>query len=626
MYDTARSYLHLHLRYYMCGIFGIVSSSKLRASDLRALAKHAEQRGKDSSGLYLFKGDSYELHRATYSITDLLSRHPVSGCSFVMGHSRLITNGMADNQPVFRDEVCVIHNGIVVNYEAIWPELPLKRSQEIDTEVIAAIVATVLKGGGTENDISSRVLSMCDGVVACAIALPSLGKLCLFSNNGSLYVGYRGEDLFFSSESYPLKDVLGCAAVRQIREDALLVDIPTLNLPPRILEHGKASVNLVPGLGIRSSEERLLLYPKHELRRCTKCILPETMPFIRFNTEGVCNYCVNYRPRNNPRPVSELFELVEPYRRKVGDDCVVPFSGGRDSCYALHLISKELKMRPVTYTYDWGMVTDLGRRNISRMSARLGVENIIVADDIAKKRRNIAMNFVAWLKSPHLGMVSIFTAGDKHFFRHVETVKRQLGVSLNLWGVNPLEVTHFKAGFLGVPPDFEERRVYSHGLTKQLRYQWLRFSAMLESPGYFNSSIWDTLSGEYYRSFHEKTDYYHIFDYWRWDEKVIEETLLGEYDWECAPDTKTTWRIGDGTAAIYNYIYYTVAGFTEHDTFRSNQIREGDITRAEALRLVEDENQPRYPNIKWYLDAIGLDFASVIPVINRIPRLESKSN
>ena len=123
-------------------------------------------------------------------------------------------------------------------------------------------------------------------------------------------------------------------------------------------------------------------------------------------------------------------------------------------------------------------------------------------------------------------MVSILTAGDKHFFRHVETVKKQTGINLNLWGVNPLEVTHFKAGFLGVPPDFEEKRVYSHVAMKQLRYQCLRFKAMLESPGYFNSSLWDTLSGEYFRSFAEKTDYYHIFAYWRWDEKLIDETLL----------------------------------------------------------------------------------------------------
>jgi hypothetical protein len=277
-------------------------------------------------------------------------------------------------------------------------------------------------------------------------------------------------------------------------------------------------------------------------------------------------------------------------------------------------------MKPITYTYDWGMVTDLGRRNISRMSAELGVENIIVADDIALKRENIAKNLSAWLKSPHLGMLSVLTAGDKHFFRHIETVKKQTGIGLNLWGVNPLEVTHFKAGFLGVPPDFEEERVYSHGAMKQLRYQYLRFKAMLQSPAYFNSSLWDTLSGEYYRSFAKKTDYFHIFDYWRWDENQINETL-DTYDWERAPDTTTTWRIGDGTAAFYNYVYYTVAGFTEHDTFRSNQIREGDLTREEALELVMEENTPRYPNMKWYLDVLGMDFKEVISVVNSIPKL-----
>ena len=93
------------------------------------------------------------------------------------------------------------------------------------------------------------------------------------------------------------------------------------------------------------------------------------------------------------------------------------------------------------------------------------------------------------------------------------------------------------------------------------------------------------------------------------------------YDWEKAPDTNTTWRIGDGTAAFYNYVYYTVVGFSEHDTFRSNQIREGQISRDEALVLVEDENRPRYANMKWYLDAVGLPFDNVVKTVNAIPRL-----
>jgi hypothetical protein len=259
------------------------------------------------------------------------------------------------------------------------------------------------------------------------------------------------------------------------------------------------------------------------------------------------------------------------------------------------------------------------------MCGELGVENILIADDIAKKRRNIRLNLQAWLNKPDLGMINILMAGDKHFFRHIETVKRETGISLNIWGMNPLEVTHFKAGFLGVPPDFEEERVYAHGAMKQLRYQFLRLKAMLASPGYFNGSLWDTLSGEYYRSFTQKSDYFHIFDYWRWDEKQIDDTLA-LYDWEKAPDTSTTWRIGDGTAAFYNYIYHAVAGFSEHDTFRSNQIREGDLSRELALELVQDENRPRYPNIKWYLDAVGLDFREVIKVVNAIPPLAERAS
>lgn len=603
----------------MCGIFGIISDSRVKPQDLGFLVTHSQQRGRDSSGLVTFHDQAYHIYRADYRITRLLGEvGPIMG-SMVLGHSRLITNGLADNQPVLRDGIAVLHNGIVVNDASIWEVIGKTPAQAVDTEVIAAIAEAHLEIGGALEDVPHRVLDLCRGIVACAMFVPRLGKLCLFSNNGSLYVGRTGATVYFASESYPLKQI-GCENIDQVMRDAVIIDIPVSTAPLDVLDRRERKTDLIPTLGRSLAEEKLLKYRHHTLRRCTRCILPETMPFIRFNSDGVCNYCLNYKPRNRPRPKEELFRLVEPYRKIKGNDCVVPFSGGRDSCYGLHLIVKELQMKPVTYTYDWGMVTDLGRRNISRMSAELGVENIIVADDIAKKREYIAKNLRAWLKSPHLGMISILTAGDKHFFRHVETIKEQTGISLNLWGINPLEVTHFKAGFLGVPPDFEEERVYSHGAMKQLRYQYLRLRAMLQSPGYFNSSLWDTLSGEYYRSFTKKSDYYHIFDYWRWDEKTIDQTLA-EYDWEKAPDTNTTWRIGDGTAAFYNYVYYTVAGFTEHDTFRSNQIREGDLSRAEALDMVLDENAPRYPNIKWYLDAVGVDFTEAIRTVNAIPSM-----
>jgi len=608
----------------MCGIFGVISTTKVDKSKLSKLVKHSQQRGVDSSGLIFLKENSYQVNRADYNIDKLLGKIQPYSSHVVLGHSRLITNGLGDNQPVVKGNICAIHNGIIVNEDEVWSKLTVSRQLQIDSEVIVAIAEEFLSSNRKIDDLPSEILSLCKGVVACALVIPELGKLLLFSNNGSLYIGESDGKTYFASEKYGL-DLIECVNIRQIKDKAVILDIPESKEDLVLIDEKSRTENLIPEFMVNKLQEDLLEYAAPHIKRCTKCILPETMSFIKFDEEGVCNYCRNYTPRNNPKPKEELFNLVESYRRKGEElDCIVPFSGGRDSCYGLHLIVDELKMKPVTYSYDWGMVTDLGRRNISRMCQQLGVENIIVAADISSKRKNIRMNLEAWLKSPHLGMMAMLTAGDKHFFRYVEDIKKQTGINLNLWGVNPLEVTHFKTGYLGIAPDFEEKRVYSHGVFKQLRYHAKRFGAMMDSPGYFNSSLGDTLLGEYYRSFTEKKDYYHIFDYWRWDEDQVNDTLLNKYDWEKAVDTSTTWRIGDGTAAFYNYVYFTVAGFTEHDTFRSNQIREGQMTRERALELVACENQPRYQNIRWYLDTLGLDFERVIKIVNNIPKLYKK--
>ncbi len=112
-----------------------------------------------------------------------------------------------------------------------------------------------------------------------------------------------------------------------------------------------------------------------------------------------------------------------------------------------------------------------------------------------------------------------------------------------------------------------------------------------------------------------------LFDYLPWQEQPLEQLLLGQYDWETDPETPTTWRIGDGTAAFYNYIYWSVAGFTENDTFRSNQLREGQITRAEALSKARAENQPRWGGLQWYCSTIGLDVQGVLSRIASMPSL-----
>jgi tRNA(Ile)-lysidine synthase TilS/MesJ len=96
-----------------------------------------------------------------------------------------------------------------------------------------------------------------------------------------------------------------------------------------------------------------------------------------------------------------LLDAVAPFRSTDGSpDVIVAFSGGRDSSYGLHYVKKHLGMNPVAFTYDWGMVTDLARRNQARVCGKLGVEHILRSADIVAKRRFVRKNVEAARRSP----------------------------------------------------------------------------------------------------------------------------------------------------------------------------------------------------------------------------------
>lgn len=589
-----------------------------------------------------------------------------------MGHSRLVTNGTQlndeNNQPVLKSGIIGVHNGILVNDASIWDRNPsLCRDYEIDTEVFLALMRANLDKGYDIPAALARSEGEIEGTISTAMLIPDRDALVLYTNNGSLYTLTNDSDaLFFASEYYALRvlaeriklDVGGAYHIEQLetgtgialkggsfpvsrfvsgqhREDAPQHTNGKKEADCEIsvtsVGDGKPQPELVKDVALiaRAPEaqrlEAMLEFNEERiaaLRRCSKCLLPETFPFIEYDSGGICNYCRNHKIRNHPKPLEDLLQLLKPYRSRNGKpDCIVPFSGGRDSTYALHIIKKELGLKPIAFTYDWGMVTDLGRRNIARACGKLGVENIIVAADIRWKRENIRKNITAWLRKPHLGMVPLFMAGDKYFYHYVETVKRQTDIALNIWGINPMENTDFKVGFMGVGPDHGKKHIYSLSVGRQLKLLTGVVQAIASNPGYLNSSVFDTAGSFITRSLRPHHDYFHLYDYFRWDEREIDSLLLNEYNWETAVDTNTTWRIGDGTAAFYNYIYFTVAGFSEHDTFRSNQIREGMMSREQGLRLVNDENRPRYPTIKWYTDAVGIDYEHAIRTINSIPKL-----
>ena len=108
-------------------------------------------------------------------------------------------------------------------------------------------------------------------------------------------------------------------------------------------------------------------------------------------------------------------------------------------------------MNPIAFSYDWGMVTDISRRNQARICSQLEIEHIFRAANIPIKRRNMRKNIEAWLRRPHLGMVPLFMAGDKSFFSIARQLRQSMKIPLVIHcGGNDLERTDFKAGFAGL--------------------------------------------------------------------------------------------------------------------------------------------------------------------------------
>lgn len=665
----------------MCGIFGFATNESVNnAAFMKKAAKRllclSESRGKEASGVAFFRNGAAGVFKRALPSHELIKEadyrafmdaNILDGSTFtaLIGHSRLVTNGSSsnadNNQPVVKNGTITVHNGIIVNVDELQKANPdIRLLEQVDTEMFSALLEKRLQNEGIQR-AASGCYGEIRGMASTLNLLVDYGVLLAATNNGSLYYCFskNGRSVVFASERPTVVEFIrtnsgagsrfeDCDIKQLAAGEGVSVELATMEHSLFCLsqpgdeqsaargEHISVSVDK----GVQTGDAHcgcahVCSHDYHEfeidsaaigkLRRCTKCLLPETMPFIEFDDEGVCNYCRTYK-KQQYLGEKALREKAETLRKKGdGADSIVSFSGGRDSSYGLHYFVKELGLHPVAFTYDWGMVTDIARRNQSRMCADLGVELILVSADIKRKRENIRKNVSAWLKKPDLGMVPLFMAGDKQYFYYANRVRQQYGLDTILMASNPFEATYFKSGFCGVRPKVfasgeDGSSIEKMGMSDVFKMGGHYLSQYITNPSYINGSLFDTVCAamSYYAIPH---DYLRLYDYIPWDEKTVDETLIGQYDWQTDPSYPSTWRIGDGTAPFYNYIYYCVAGFCENDTLRSNQIREGMLTREQGLKLVELENRPRFEAMEWYFDVIGVDMRQALKIVRDMPKL-----
>jgi glucosamine--fructose-6-phosphate aminotransferase (isomerizing) len=643
----------------MCGIFGVLCSSH-RPTDRQlvrelaiSLLHHSETRGREAVGVAIHDGSQIHVLKQGGSVTDFLAGgklhalldqvlaeggpgRPIA----ITGHSRLATNGAQsngdNNQPVITHGAVALHNGIIVNHQQLTARYPAIAPQgELDSEVLAGLLRTKLAASRDLVAATRETFAEIEGSASLAMMFDDLDTLLLATNTGSLFqvtAALDGGDslVMFASERFILQRVLddkatsarlGDVQLEQIRAGhalAVALDGKTRRAFA-LASAGDDSPAIAPNghtVAIIDHSSRI-----DRLRRCTRCILPETYPFMGFDSHGVCRYCRNWKTVQ-PRGEQALRDAVAPYRSTDGSpDVILAFSGGRDSSYGLHYVKKVLGMNPIAFTYDWGMVTDLARRNQARLCGALGVEHIIRSADITAKRRYVRKNVEAWLKRPELGMVTLLMAGDKEFYAHARQLREETGIKLVIFCTgNMIEEAPYKTGFMGFAQDDDDMVLTKMSRRNKLSMLWYFAKNYLKNPAYINESILDTANA-YWQTFVVKDDFLYLYHYLPWSEDTIVGTIRREYDWEIATDTQTTWRIGDGTAAFYNYIYAAMAGFTEDEAMLSNMVREGYIDRDEAMRRGQEYSKPRWPSIREYAQLVGFSAEEALQIINAAPKL-----
>ena len=107
----------------------------------------------------------------------------------------------------------------------------------------------------------------------------------------------------------------------------------------------------------------------------------------------------------------KLLKLLEKHRGKHGEfDCIVPGSGGKDSCYASHVLKNKFGMNPLTVTWSPILYTDYGFQNFKNWLRTDNLENI------SSKRDEYTMKYLTKLAIMNLmHPFQTFMLGQKIF-------------------------------------------------------------------------------------------------------------------------------------------------------------------------------------------------------------------
>jgi len=192
----------------MCGIVGAVAQRNVVPVLVEGL-RRLEYRGYDSCGVAVLREDGPRRVRGTERVADLDAQSRETHFEGVTGisHTRWATHGAPtiDNaHPIFsHNEIAVVHNGIIENYETLREAMRAKGYQfvsQTDTEVIAHLIHSLYRGNLF--DAVSNAARELRGAYAIAVIHKDEPDTVVGARAGSpLVVGYGDGENFLASDA-----------------------------------------------------------------------------------------------------------------------------------------------------------------------------------------------------------------------------------------------------------------------------------------------------------------------------------------------------------------------------------------------------------------------------------------
>lgn len=348
-----------------------------------------------------------------------------------------------------------------------------------------------------------------------------------------------------------------------------------------------------------------------ELKRCSKCVLPITWETIYFDEEGVCNICKNWDQKKNVvnwhEREKQLLEIFRKAKAKKGPyDCIVPFSGGKDSTFTLWAVVKRYGLKPLVVSFDHCFYRPRTIENRIRTFRKLGVDVITFTPN--------------WHIVKKLMLESLIRKGDFCWHCHagVFAYPMQIAVKFNIplliWGEGGGEYeAYFKfedleetdewkfnrriilgmraedmAGFIGA--DLRDLEPYIYPPKEELD----KIGARSISLGKFIP--WDVQSQVQIN----KREL-------GWQEDEIESGFPGP----------TYEKIECMFTGIRDYVKYLKRGFARITHLTTLDIKHGRISRDEAMKLIKQHEGKKPKSLEVFLEFLGITEDEFNEIVSR---------